>query len=916
MYRSEQDFTNTDYCVFDVYGEGYTQPTDSPTQNPTLTMRPTITPLPPKPLSFLGSDPPADIFPLQICEGDCDNDEQCGEGLICFQRDENMTVPGCIGDDPTKTDYCILDPHGEGYTFPPTGTPTTAEPSISAEPTAAPFVLPTGPAKSIENLGWEPPAPIGECQGDCDEDFDCGPYLYCHQRNSQFEAVPGCMGGENDATLTDYCTYREPEPTVPPVTVPTTSPTPPPTAAPTVKPSVAPVPTLTPTETAPTLAPTMGPFKRGEIKFLGWTPDKLILDLCEGDCDKDHHCAPGLQCYDRDGQYDPVPGCDGAELDDSLSDFCFDPRVYDTAAPTDGSAAPSAVTPAPTDAPTKTSTPPPIESPTTSPNTPGPTFDPIESLCLSNDKCLQQGFPGFCCPKQNGEFMDCCDTKAPTGAPTSKPTKDNASTPAEGLPEITFLAWSPPESARPLKACEGDCDIDRDCGEGLECFQRYEKNKKVPGCIGGELDDSLADYCAPIGTTVMLTTTPTESPSKSPSKEPTTEPTSGRTPVNGVPPPIECRSDDFDDVNFNRMCKEDSCCFNPRKPGGFCERMYTVLGDNVESACHHCCIESPNAGVPREVGPAAVVNPDIPQTIACTQTADVYKICSADGCCHGGENTDFCESQIALHPNDMESICVSHAYFFATYRYCDFFLIILVVAYLLQWYCCYPSYDVDFGRRALASGAESEEVEDRGLEDMEVRENDRVSYDNLGRKVVLREENYEPHGTEEDQQKYFDKIFSAHQRRQEETPIIENYDDVFWWPYEWLLKVGSEYYFRYEGTQTTPPCINKAHWRLMKDPIRVAPHQIKELERIIAWRINDQCQADTGGKKREDGNLDAVDVNRPLQSYNELHRMVFCECQDWPSKFPQERSWCRNWKIRDPAIRFEQQPYNWQQAGY
>jgi hypothetical protein len=253
---------------------------------------------------------------------------------------------------------------------------------------------------------------------------------------------------------------------------------------------------------------------------------------------------------------------------------------------------------------------------------------------------------------------------------------------------------------------------------------------------------------------------------------------------------------------------------------------------------------------------------------------------------------------------------------FAAYRYCDFFLIILVVAYLLQWYCCHPSYDVDFGRRALASGAESEEVEDRGLEDMEVRENDRVSYDNLGRKVVLREENYEPHGTEEDQQKYFDKMFSAHQRRQEETPIVENYDDVMWWPYEWLLKVGSEYYFRYEGTQTTPPCINKAHWRLMKDPIRVAPHQIKELERIIAWRINDQCQADTAGKKRDDGNLDAVDVNRPLQSYNELHRMVFCECQDWPSKFPQERSWCRNWKIRDPAIRFEQQPYNWQQAGY
>jgi len=226
------------------------------------------------------------------------------------------------------------------------------------------------------------------------------------------------------------------------------------------------------------------------------------------------------------------------------------------------------------------------------------------------------------------------------------------------------------------------------------------------------------------------------------------------------------------------------------------------------------------------------------------------------------------------------------------------------------WYCCYPSYETDFGNRRLSAG-------ETGLEDIEHREGDRTSYDDMGRRVLLREENFgEPHGTEEEQQEYFDEIYSAHQRREEEIPIVENYDDIFWWPYEWLLKVGTEYYFRYEGTQTTPPCINKAHWRILKDPIRVAPHQIKELERLIAWRINDQCQADTAGKPRGDGNLDAVDVARPLQSYHELHRMVFCECQDWPSKFPQERSWCRNWKNRDPNIRFEDNPYNWRQAGF
>lgn len=638
-YCSEDDFTNTDYCVFDVYGEGYFVPTDSPTAYPTVTMRPSITPLPPRPLSFLGSTPPADKLPLQICEGDCDNDQQCGEGLICFQREENMAVPGCIGNDSNKTDYCILDPHGDGYTFPPTGSP---------QPSGAPFVRPTGPAKSIENLGWEPPTPMDECQGDCDEDSDCGPHLYCFQRNNQFETVPGCLGGEGDSTLTDYCTYRDQEPTSPPV--PTAAITPSPTASPTIQPTVAPVPTP---------APTMGPYTKGEIKFLGWTPDKPILDQCEGDCDKDEHCAPGLLCYNRQGQYDPVPGCDGAELDDSLSDFCFDPRVYDTAAPTDGTTAPSAATPSPTGAPSKTSNSP-TKDPSAAPNTPEPTYDPIQRLCQTNQKCLQQGLGGYCCPMQNGVFRDCCDATAPTDFPSAMPVTDDVSTPAEGLPQVNFIAWSPPPNTMPLKACEGDCDIDRDCGDGLECYQRYEQNENVPGCSGGNLDDSLADYCAPIGSTTQPTApSPTEKPTADPSKAPTSNPTPGRFQTNGVPPAIDCRSEGFDDVNFNRMCKEDSCCSNPRKEGGFCEKMYTILGDSVESACHHCCIESPAAGFPREVGPTAAVNPNIPKTVVCDNVGEVYKTCKADSCCDGGENSKFCKGQFALYPNDMESICVS-----------------------------------------------------------------------------------------------------------------------------------------------------------------------------------------------------------------------------------------------------------------
>ncbi len=51
-------------------------------------------------------------FTLGLCEGDCDHDNQCEDGLKCFQRNNYVTVPGC-GDGGTHDyDYCY-DPHGD-----------------------------------------------------------------------------------------------------------------------------------------------------------------------------------------------------------------------------------------------------------------------------------------------------------------------------------------------------------------------------------------------------------------------------------------------------------------------------------------------------------------------------------------------------------------------------------------------------------------------------------------------------------------------------------------------------------------------------------------------------------------------------------------------------------------------------------
>lgn len=192
-------------------------------------------------------------------------------------------------------------------------------------------------------------------------------------------------------------------------------------------------------------------------------------------------------------------------------------------------------------------------------------------------------------------------------------------------------------------------------------------------------------------------------------------------------------------------------------------------------------------------------------------------------------------------------------------------------------------------------------------------DNDRMTHDVSGRPVIVRQENFEEKGMM-DEDEYFETLMSSFRKRNLQQSQQENYDDVPWWPYEWLLKVGTEYYFRYEGTQTVPPCYDTAHWRVFKDPIRVAPHQMRELERLIAWRRGDNCQADTAGKPT--GDPDRVDVARPLQSFHKLHRKVFCECKDWPSKFPADRQWCRNWQNKAPEERLIESPYNFPSDGF
>eukprot|EP00986_Skeletonema_menzelii_P005901 scaffold2216_cov154-Skeletonema_menzelii.AAC.1 len=56
------------------------------------------------------NDSPNNILPLTECKGDCDNDQECDQGLVCYQRYGSYeAVPGCVGREEVQRemDYCV-----------------------------------------------------------------------------------------------------------------------------------------------------------------------------------------------------------------------------------------------------------------------------------------------------------------------------------------------------------------------------------------------------------------------------------------------------------------------------------------------------------------------------------------------------------------------------------------------------------------------------------------------------------------------------------------------------------------------------------------------------------------------------------------------------------------------------------------
>ena len=334
------------------------------------------------------------------------------------------------------------------------------------------------------------------------------------------------------------------------------------------------------------------------------------------------------------------------------------------------------------------------------------------------------------------------------------------------------------------------------------------------------------------------------------------------------------------------MCfSSDPCCEETRSQSNYCWNIYDNVfpETSIDSACYHCC---PG----KTIGPKHEPHPTYEKSIQCSQY-NVQRFCKPNSCCdEGPESSGFCQNQFAtLQIREQVEIC---------------------------HYCCSESIDLGLDDRLLQ--IETTSSQGHAAKVGEPEDNDTCDGALMyaeGRTFCIEQADLEP--AEGDPEEYFYQIYDDYEHRRRLSQHVtheEDYEDVHYCPYEWMLKVGTEYYFRYEGTQLVPPCREFVHWRVMKDPMRVHPRQIAELNRLMAWRVDPNTGTpETAGILSPDGN--SVDVSRDLQYHHDGHRDTFCECKDWPSKFQGDKDWCAGWAQDVNFDRFYLDPYSFPNNG-
>ena len=173
-------------------------------------------------------------------------------------------------------------------------------------------------------------------------------------------------------------------------------------------------------------------------------------------------------------------------------------------------------------------------------------------------------------------------------------------TPPSSLPTLRYLGRDACGANSQCQACSGDCDVDTDCENGLQCFERArDDSTQVPGCdVGGPGDIPGADYC--YDPTFVNGGGPPPSPPAAPS-EPQSLIWLGSTGCSADNPCPPCTGDCDDDSS----CSEGGSCFK-RLVGETTQIPGCSVGGSGDVPGGDYCYDPSEADAE---GPTAPINP-------------------------------------------------------------------------------------------------------------------------------------------------------------------------------------------------------------------------------------------------------------------------------------------------------------------
>jgi len=264
------------------------------------------------------------------------------------------------------------------------------------------------------------------------------------------------------------------------------------------------------------------------LQDLGNTPGKTLAK-CQGDCDADSDCGSGLKCFHRSSSKALVPGCNaGGKGDVPTHDYCYEAELplvlqnlgdsgcsksnkcgacqgdcdSDDDCTNNGNTqlfcfqrsksdelVPGCTAGGKGDIPTHDYC---YARTATSLQNKGD--NPKEKLAACHGDCDKDSDceSGLKCFHRSSSkaLVPGCDP----GQSGDEAAHDYCYKPSDaGELELQFLGNSGCKGSTKCGECQGDCDNDNDCSNGLKCFQR-EKGQNVPGCSGTAHKDNT-DYC-------------------------------------------------------------------------------------------------------------------------------------------------------------------------------------------------------------------------------------------------------------------------------------------------------------------------------------------------------------------------------------------------------------------------------------